>query len=259
MARPKPRLIEYRSMKNFDHANFLSDLKNAPWQPAYSYDNADDVWGHWSTLYKDILDQHVPIKRKWVRGDHLPWIIPQILREISLRNRLFKRHKKNPSPFTWEAYKKQRNKVTSLKRKGVKTFCHNASNTAKHPGEFWKKMQPLLPNSDHHKQDNIILVENDRVITEPSRVAEVFNDYCANVAEVGNKTDGPVDFSEHPSVKSLTERKFLNNFSFNPVNSSYIRDILDHLNPKKTVGVDRISPRVLRLSAPVLADELLPN
>ena len=140
---------------------------------------------------------------------------------------MFKRHKKNPSPFTWEAYKKQRNKVTSLKRKGVKTFCHND--------------------------------ENDRVITEPSRVAEVFNDYCANVAEVGNKTDGPADFSEHPSVKSITERKFLNNFSFNPVNSSYIRDILDHLNPKKAVGVDGISPRVLRLSAPVLVDELLPN
>ena len=105
LARPKPRLIEYRSMKNFDHANFLSDLKNAPWQSAYSYDNADDVWGHWSTLYKDILDQDVPIKRKWVRGDQLPWITPQILREISLRNRLFKRHKKNPSPFTWKLTK----------------------------------------------------------------------------------------------------------------------------------------------------------
>ena len=43
VARPKPRLIEYRNMKKFDHAKFLSDLKNAPWQSAYSYDNTEDV------------------------------------------------------------------------------------------------------------------------------------------------------------------------------------------------------------------------
>ena len=57
--------------------------------------------------------------------------------------------------------------------KGVKMFCYDASNTARHPGKFWKKMKPLLPKSGHNKQDNIILVQNDRVITEPSSVAEV--------------------------------------------------------------------------------------
>ena len=32
---------------------------------AYTFDNADDVWAHWRTLFKDVLDQHVPlIKRK---------------------------------------------------------------------------------------------------------------------------------------------------------------------------------------------------
>ena len=30
LPRPKPRLIEYRSMKNFDNAEFLTELKNAP-------------------------------------------------------------------------------------------------------------------------------------------------------------------------------------------------------------------------------------
>ena len=34
------------------------------------------------------------------------------------------------------------------------------------------------------------------------------------------------------------------------------KDILNHLNPKKAVGVDGITPRLLRLSAPILADEI---
>ena len=33
---PKPRLIEYRSLEN--------------------------IWGHWSALYKNILDRHAPIR-----------------------------------------------------------------------------------------------------------------------------------------------------------------------------------------------------
>ena len=58
-----------------------------------------------------------------VRSDKLPWITPQIQRDILLRNGLFKRHKKNPSSTTWEAYKIQRNKVTSLKRNGTESFA----------------------------------------------------------------------------------------------------------------------------------------
>ena len=84
LARPKLRLIEYRSMKFFDHSKFLLDLNKVPWGSAFLYDDADDTWNYWSALYKDILDQHAPIKRKWVRGDQLPWITPQIQREISL-------------------------------------------------------------------------------------------------------------------------------------------------------------------------------
>jgi len=110
----------------------------------YLNDNIDNVWEQWSTKYKEVLDQHVPVKKKWIRGDQLPWINPEILREISLRNKLFKHHKQNACEQSWLAFKIQRNKVTSLKRQGVKDFCSNASLTSKNPGEFWKKNEASL-------------------------------------------------------------------------------------------------------------------
>ena len=101
-SRPKPRLIEFRSMKNFNLPDFLADLKRVPWSSAYTFDNADDVWAHWRTLFKDVLDQHVPLKKKWIRGEQLPWISPDLLREISHRNKLFKHHKRNPTSTSWD-------------------------------------------------------------------------------------------------------------------------------------------------------------
>ena len=109
------------------------------------YDDVDDLWHHWAKLYNEVLDKHAPIKKKRVRGDQLPWITPQIQREISRRNRLFKKHAKNPTKTSWEEFKKQRNKVTSLKRKGLKAFCMEASTNTRHHGEFWNKLRSLLP------------------------------------------------------------------------------------------------------------------
>ena len=43
LPRPRPRFLEYRSLKNFDLAKFLSDLKEVSWGTAYTYDNADNV------------------------------------------------------------------------------------------------------------------------------------------------------------------------------------------------------------------------
>ena len=63
LVRPKPRLIEFRSMKSFNHLKSLADLEMVPWDSAYLYDNANDVWNHWSTLHTQILDQYAPIKK----------------------------------------------------------------------------------------------------------------------------------------------------------------------------------------------------
>ena len=56
--------------------------------------------------------------------------------------------------------------------------------------------------------------------------------------------------------QNIREKRFSSEFNYSPVSTSYIRNILDHLNPRKAVGVDGISPRILRLGSPVLAEEV---
>ena len=236
--RPKPRLIEFRSMKNFNLPDVLADLQRVPWSSAYTFDNADDVWAHWRTLFKDVLDQHVPLKKKWIRGDQLPWISPDLLREISHRNKLFKRHKRNPTSTSWDDYKRQRNKVTSLKPNALKTFCCDAV-SAKHSGEFRRKMKPFLLTSSGKSIQGVILIKGD---------------YFANINLLEYRSD--IDYTDHPSIKTISNRRFPNQFNYSPASTSYIGNILDHLNPRKAVGVVGISPRILRLGSPVLAEKV---
>ena len=63
------------------------------------------------------------------------------------------------------------------------------------------------------------------------------------------------NFSDHPSVLGIASRQVLEHpFTFEPVRSSYVKEILDILYPRK--AVDGISPCLLRLSAPVMAEEI---
>ena len=181
--------------------------------------------------------------------------VPQIQREISRRNRLFKKHAKNPTKTSWGEFNKQRNKVTSLKRKGLKAFCLEASTNTKHRGEFWNKLRSLLP-SKGKKQSRILLIDNERVITDSLSVAETFNNYFCEVARSDGDCKEMVEFVDHPSVKVIAEKTRDNCFNLVPVDVSYIRKILDSLDPREADDCDKIPQRLLRLSSPVIAEPI---
>ena len=71
---PKSRVkvIANRSMKHFNQDAFLADLATTPWDTAFIFDNIDDVWTHWSTLFDVIVEKHAPVIEKRVRSNQLP-------------------------------------------------------------------------------------------------------------------------------------------------------------------------------------------
>ena len=121
-------------MKNLDEKELLEELRRVPWDSAYIFEDVDDLWDYWAKLYCQVLDKHAPLKKKRIIDDQLPWITPELQREISRRNRLLKKHAKNPTDSSWEKYRKQRNKVITLKKKGMKSFCAIASLNKKNFG-----------------------------------------------------------------------------------------------------------------------------
>ena len=64
-----------RSYKRCNIDALMSDLKTAPWHVLDMYDNVDDKWHYWKTLFLDILNKHAPLvkvrRRKGKNGD---WI-----------------------------------------------------------------------------------------------------------------------------------------------------------------------------------------
>ena len=69
------------------------------------FDNVDDISSHWGNLLEQVIDKHAPVKQIQLRVNQLPWITPQIQKEIRRRNRLYKKCRKDKHEIAWLDYK----------------------------------------------------------------------------------------------------------------------------------------------------------
>jgi hypothetical protein len=137
----------------FQKQLFLEDLNESPLNEIVCDDqkSIDDMYLQWSSIFSSILDYHAPLKQKRVRGDQLPWVTPDLVKQIRYRNKLYKKYRKLNSIDNFEKYR-------ALKRQIMRQYLNDSTTNAKHP-DFWKKLKPLLPSKNNPSQ-NIILVES---------------------------------------------------------------------------------------------------
>lgn len=64
MPKKKPRIIKYRSIKNFNKSEFQKDLAKSMELQEMNFANLD-------TAFKNVIEKHMPVKQKIVRNNHL--------------------------------------------------------------------------------------------------------------------------------------------------------------------------------------------
>ena len=129
----------------------------------------------------------------------------------------------------------------------------SATNATK-PGGFWKRLKPLLPSSGPDNSDETCIIDDGVVVNEPSNL---FNEYFSTPALSQDALDLSLEeFSNHPSITSISSQNFNLAFSFQPVRAEYIGKLLIELRIYKSCGPDNIPPKILKLSAPTIKEPL---
>ena len=59
--------ISYRSFKNFNEENFITDLQSAPWDTIKIFENINEIVEAWYSIFLDIAYSHIPIKQHRVK------------------------------------------------------------------------------------------------------------------------------------------------------------------------------------------------
>lgn len=73
----KPKIINFRSFKNFDSELFKRHLDMAPWHIIQLFDEVDDQVHAWNLIMNDVLNDLAPVKKMRVRDKDVPYMTPE--------------------------------------------------------------------------------------------------------------------------------------------------------------------------------------
>ena len=169
-----PKVFEYRSFKSFEKDTFLRDLKNVPWSSIESVENIDDAVHMWERLFKDIADQHAPLKTKRAKANQTPWITAKLL-EVR-RDRDYHRRKvqASNSSYHWQMYRNLRYYANHEdKRLKSKYYCKLIEEANNNSSKMWKAIKETLPSKSQN-DINAISVDG-KLQTDPKSIAECLN------------------------------------------------------------------------------------
>jgi hypothetical protein len=262
------RKITYRSFKKFDDINFNDDLEKVPFHVCDIFDDTDDVMWSYHYLLNEVVDIHAPSKTKFLKKPQLPYMNGQLRKAINVKAMLKRKFDKCNDKINWNKYRKQRNLVTSLKRKSIKEYFNQKCNEQTNGKQFWNTVRPFMTNSQT-SGSNISLFEEGKMVTKPSQVCEILNNHFINIANdlsepddvVSKPVNTVIDFyKNHPSILNINAQCIADNdckFNFSKVNSNDVFKIINKLKTGKACGYDKIPVRILKTGSAILSLSLM--
>ena len=229
------KTITYRKYNNFNSATFLSDLQNAPWLTNGAENiSMDQYLQSFISTFTKIIDKHLPLVTKRIKRPKQPeWISNNILLAINKRENA-KKKKDEPN------YKYWRNEATKLIRDAKK--------------EFYSESIKLNNKSNFSNNIKTITYEN-KTFTNDADIANTFNKYFTSVSEKYlNK-----EKSLSPNLKKLeafitTKLPKENIFNIPYITEDFVYKFLTSFDNNKATGIDNISSKIVKISAPVLSN-----
>ena len=243
--------ISYRSFKTFDEAKFVDDLKLVPWDTIKLFDDTDDIMEAWLDLFLQVVDKHVPLKQHRVKHKNQPqWMSPEILEAIKCRDR-------QKSLGNENEYKILRNKVIKLIHNSKKTQYQSFIDDNKgNPGSIYKIFQEVGAGKGKQRQSTITSINvGDTQIDDSTEMANEFNDFFVNIA---SKLKEPLTKSNHDKLREFCNERISQDTKFiiPPIQKEKVFKFLSNIDINKATGLDMIGPRLLKLAAPLISDEI---
>ena len=248
VSRNKSESFKYDYSK-FKEDKFLEEFN----QTNFTYfETSDmDVNKKFDRFLKDLstlTNKHAPIikrSRKEMKLKDKPWINNKIQKMMRIRDRILLKLKKKTTNDNLTLYKKFRNRVSNEIKKSKENYFHNFSSTnTQNMKKLWSGIKAIISHkSSTSSTINKIKDMEGNVTSEPSKISNIFNDFFVNVADEITKSipktpKSPLDYLSNRTSNSL----FLTPVTFIEVN-----DLINTLNPSKSVGPNSIPIKLLKI------------
>ena len=229
----------YRSFSKFNKEQFLFDLSHSSLYNVYNFTDPEKAVEYWLHAFNSVYDKHTPFKTQRIKHTSKPkWFTKEIQDAIWLRNKLLKAGKHLE-------YKKQRNKVNSMKRTAKKQYFEELVSSKQNSKAVWSAINQLTNKSFPKQSCPVRHISPDSInLHFTTNADKVIKTNCANE----NNLRELRTFCNSKNIISTLVKP--------PMSITEVYQALCHLKQSGTRGLDGIDGKILKLSAPVIAETL---
>ncbi len=227
----------------------------------------------YESIFMEELNKQAPMKDKYVRANNAPFMNKILSKAFMNRTRLRNKFLKNPNATNKENYTKYRNYCVNLVRREKKKYYENLDQKSLLDNKtFWKVTKPLFSEKSKSNK-KIVLLENDNIISDEPKVAEIFNEFFAKTVENLNIKGYNIDhtpvenldfvnnaidkFENHPSILMIKENVQVNvKFSFSTVKEYDFATEIIKLDTRKPTSFNNIPAKILKMNQDLCAPPL---
>ena len=125
-----------------------------------------------------VLNKHAPLKKKFIRVNHAPYMTKNLRKAIMKRSQLENKYISNSTVKNTNKYKKHKTFCSKLYKKERKKFYFQLDiKNITDNKLFWKtRMKPSLSEKCTYAS-KISLIHNDNVISDDQELADTFNNF----------------------------------------------------------------------------------
>ena len=225
--------------------------------------------------FVNTLNEVEPVKFKYERANHKPWVNKKMRKGMMLRSQLQNLYFKHGTEEYRRAWNHQKNYCNRLAVREKKRYCENLNlNDLTDNKKFYRTMKPLMGDKGGIR-DNIVLVDGERVISDDLEVAQEFNDFfdtqvdslgiCENkmlMNEIehseGRVLDAIKMYESHPSILKIKENVEIGTpFSFKTIAIQDMEAEIKAIDSGKAYPLMDIPPKRLKDVMEVVSEPLM--
>ena len=270
----RPKIIHYRNYKNFENDNFREDLK----RELLKFDITNAPLSKFNDTVLSVLDKHAPKKLKYIRSNNCNFMTKELRKAIMNRSKLRNKFLKTRNKESKRRFKRQRNFCVSLLRKNKRRFFGKLNHRVISDNrKFWKTVGPVFSEKAFHKE-SIILINNNKTISNNEELAETFNKRFSKLMEsldIGKTLASNIASSDiidpvfnaikkyenHPSIKKI--KHFMSGkdlkFSFFFETKNKILAEIHNLDNKKACQESDIPVKIIKDNIDIFSEFIFHN
>jgi len=230
------------------------DLQSLPWSIVDIFDDINDCWFAWKSLFNSVVDEHCPLKTFRPRKKPCPWFSNEIESLKLIRDQWHNRAILSNSQEAWAKWKKCKNKVTSLCRQAkVDYFKKTIEEGNGNSKLIWRTLRTLIPKC---KSNGIQALDiNGEVVTDFNEIANHFNTFFVTIGEKLASVIPRVSRSAMDYLQAFIQPP-ATKFNLKCVHTAEVLKLLLDLSENKATGLDNYQAKLLKLTANSIAPSI---